>query len=78
MGLYGERYLNGEVRLCDEDAYMIEGGFMVYVLVRRTLCKYGNPRLYLYFESSWVFLDKFRKETRVPWTYLALIGSDRI
>ena len=35
MGLYGERCLNGEVCLCDEDAYTIEGGYMVYVLVRR-------------------------------------------
>ena len=27
MGLYGERCLNGEVRLCDENAYTIEGGY---------------------------------------------------
>ena len=65
MGLYGERCLNGEVRLCDKNAYTIEGGYIVYVLVRRTLCGYGYPRLYMYFESAWVFLDMFRKVTRV-------------
>ena len=31
MGLYNERCLNGEVCLCDEDVYTIEGGYMVYV-----------------------------------------------
>ena len=34
MGLYDERRLYGEVCLCDENAYTIEGGYMVYVLVR--------------------------------------------
>ena len=78
MGLYGERCLNGEVCLWGEDAYTIEGGYMVYVLVRRTLCGYGYSRLYLYFESAWVFLDMFRKVTCVPWAYLSLIGSNKI
>ena len=65
MGLYGERCLNGEVCLCDENAYTIEGGYMVYVLVQRTLREYGCPRLYLYFESAWVFLDMLRIVIRV-------------
>ena len=78
MGLYGERCLNGEVCLWGEDAYTIEGGYIVSTLVRRTLCEYGYSRLYFYFESAWVLLDKFRKVARVPWTYLSFIGSNRI
>ena len=77
-GLIRWKTLYGKVCLCDENAYTIEGGYMVYVCIQWTLCVYGYSRLYLYFESAWVFLDKFRKVLRVPWTYLSFSRSDRI
>ena len=40
--------------------------------------RYAGAGIHGFIESAWVFLEKFRKVTRVPWTYLSFSGSNII
>ena len=66
-----------------KDAYTVKCAYVTRMLIRYKvatwcMCLYderyaatGIHGFICIFESAWVFLDKFREVTRVPWTYLS-------